>query len=164
MSAASRRENCKIYLATSRLHEVWLYYFLNHWGRVTHICVSNLTTIGSDNGLSLGRRQVITWTNAGLLLIGPLGRNFSEILFGIQTFSFKKKHMDALFFCDHTVVCGASMRSSMPCRHHAVSFLTNPHVNHPIARRENEISCHIGPSKDDTWIYSPTIFVNVSSL
>ena len=26
-----------------------------HWGRVTHICVSNLTIIGSDNGLSPGR-------------------------------------------------------------------------------------------------------------
>ena len=28
-----------------------------HWGRVTHICVSDLTSIGSDNGLSPGRRQ-----------------------------------------------------------------------------------------------------------
>ena len=26
---------------------------LTHWGRVTHICVGNLTIIGSDNGLSL---------------------------------------------------------------------------------------------------------------
>ena len=25
---------------------------LTHWGRVTHICVSDLTSIGSDNGLS----------------------------------------------------------------------------------------------------------------
>ena len=25
---------------------------LTHWGRVTHICVGNLTIIGSDNGLS----------------------------------------------------------------------------------------------------------------
>ena len=41
--------------------------FLTHWGRVTHICVSKLTIIGSDNGLSPDRRQAITWTNAGLL-------------------------------------------------------------------------------------------------
>ena len=40
-----------------------------HWGRVTHICVSKLTIIGSDNGLSPGRRQAIIWTNAGILLI-----------------------------------------------------------------------------------------------
>ena len=59
---------------------------------MTHICVGNQTTIGSDNGLSPGRRQAVIWTNAGLLLIGPLGTNFSEMLFGIQTFSFKKMH------------------------------------------------------------------------
>ena len=54
--------------------------WLTHWGRVTHICNSNLTIIGSDNGLSPDRRQAIIWTNAGILLIGPLGTNFSEIL------------------------------------------------------------------------------------
>ena len=65
-------------------------YELTHWGRVTHICVSNLIIIGSDNGLSPGRRQAIIWTTAGILLIGPLGTNFSEILIEIHTFSFKK--------------------------------------------------------------------------
>ena len=63
---------------------------LTHWGRVTHICISKLTIIGSDNGLSPERRQAIIWTNAGILLIGPLGTNFSEILIEIQTFSLKK--------------------------------------------------------------------------
>ena len=65
---------------------------LSHWGRVTHICVSKLTVIGSDNCLSPGRHQAIIWTNAGLLLIGPLGTNFSEILIEILTFSYKKMH------------------------------------------------------------------------
>ena len=46
---------------------------------MTHICVSKLTIIGSDNGLSPGQRQAIIWSNAGILLIGPLGTNFSEI-------------------------------------------------------------------------------------
>ena len=32
---------------------------LTHWGRVTHICVSKLSILGSDNGLSPGRRQAI---------------------------------------------------------------------------------------------------------
>ena len=63
---------------------------LTHWGRVTHICVSKLVIIGSDNGLAPGRRQAIIWTYAGILLIGPLGTNFSEILIEIHTFSFKK--------------------------------------------------------------------------
>ena len=66
---------------------------LTHWGRVTHICVGKLTIIASDNGLSPGRRQAIIWTNTGILLIGPLGTNFSEILIEIETFSFKKMHL-----------------------------------------------------------------------
>ena len=39
------------------------------------------------------RCQAIIWNNAGLLLIEPLGTNFSEISIGIQTFSFMKMHM-----------------------------------------------------------------------
>ena len=66
---------------------------LTHWGRLTHICVGKLTIIASDNGLSPERRQAIIWTNAGLLSIGPLRTNFSEILIGIQIFSFKKMHL-----------------------------------------------------------------------
>ena len=70
-----------------------MFLALTHWGRVTHICVGKLTIIDSDNGLSPGRHQAIIWTNAGILLIGPLGTNFNEILIGIQTFSFKKMHL-----------------------------------------------------------------------
>ena len=58
--------------------------------RVTHICISRLTITGSDNGLSPGWRQAIIWTNAGILLIGPLRTNFSEHLIAILTFSFMK--------------------------------------------------------------------------
>ena len=67
---------------------------LTHWGRVTHICVSiKHTNIGWDNGLSPGRCPAIILTNAGILLIGPLGTNFSEMLIEIYTFSFKKMHL-----------------------------------------------------------------------
>ena len=58
-----------------------------------HIYVSKLINIGSDNGLSPDRRQAIIWTNAVLLLNGPLGTNFSEILIDILTFSFKKMRL-----------------------------------------------------------------------
>ena len=64
-----------------------------HRGRVTHICVGELTIIGSDIGLSPGRRQAIIWTNAGILLIWPLGTNFREILIEINTFLLKKMHL-----------------------------------------------------------------------
>ena len=66
---------------------------LTHWGLVTHICVSKVTIIGSDNGLSSGRRQAIICTNAVTLLIGPSGTNFSKILTNIHTFSFKKMYL-----------------------------------------------------------------------
>ena len=66
---------------------------LTHCDRVMHICVSKLTIIGSDNGLSPGRRQAIIWTNAGILLIWPLRTNFSEIVIEIHTFSFSKMHL-----------------------------------------------------------------------
>ena len=104
--------NCKLHKLRTRLVEIvvntvsfaiyrnWLkcttlytLYGLTHWGRVTHICVGKLTIIASDKGLSPERRQAIIWTNAGLLLIGPLRTNFSEILIGIQIFSFKKMHL-----------------------------------------------------------------------
>ena len=65
---------------------------LTHWGWVTHICDSKLTIIGSDNGLSPEWCQAIIWANAGILLIGTLGTNFSDILNKIHAFSCKKMH------------------------------------------------------------------------
>ena len=41
----------------------------------------NQVNIGLNNGLSPVWRQAIIWNNAGLLSIGPLGRNFIEIFF-----------------------------------------------------------------------------------
>ena len=66
---------------------------LTHWGRVTHICVGNVTTLRSDNGLSPGRCQAIIRTNADILLIWPLGTNFGETLIAILTVSFKKMRL-----------------------------------------------------------------------
>ena len=80
---------------------------LIHWGRVTHICVSKLSIIGRDNGLSPGRRQAIIWTNDGILLIGPLGTNFSEILIEIQIFSLKENTFE-------NVLCETFFISSQP--------------------------------------------------
>ena len=54
-----------------------------------HICASDLTTIGWDNGLSPGRRQSIISNSAGILLIGTLGINLNEILLEINIFSLK---------------------------------------------------------------------------
>ena len=58
---------------------------------MTHICISKLTIIGSDNEVSPGWQ-----TNAGILLIGLLGTNVNEISNDIGIFSFKKKHLKML--------------------------------------------------------------------
>ena len=44
-------------------------------------------------GRGPGRHRAIIWTNARILLIGPLGTNFGEILIAIHTFSLKKTHL-----------------------------------------------------------------------
>ena len=62
---------------------------LTHWVRVMHICVSKLTIIGWDNGLSPGRRQAIIWTIDAILLTEPLGTKFNEILIEIHFHSRK---------------------------------------------------------------------------
>ena len=62
-------------------------------GWMMHICISKLTTISSDNGLSPVRCQSITWTCAGLLSIELLETSFSEIWIRILSFSFKKMHL-----------------------------------------------------------------------
>ena len=59
-----------------------------HW--VTHICIIKLTIIGCDNGLSPKQRQAIIWTNAGILLIGPLGTTSSRIESEIIDFHSRK--------------------------------------------------------------------------
>ena len=66
---------------------------LTHWGRVTHICVRELTIIGLDNGLSPGRRHSIILTNAGILWSRTSGTNFMGILIEIHTFWFQKMHL-----------------------------------------------------------------------
>ena len=83
-------------IATEYSSSFWCIIFSNpltHWGQVTHICVSELTIIGSDNGLLPGRHQAIIWTNAGILLIGRLGTKFNEILIEIHVISFKKIYL-----------------------------------------------------------------------
>ena len=59
-------------------------------GRMTHICVSKLTIIVSDERMSPGRHQAIIWTNPGILFMRILGTNFNEIN---HASSFKKMYL-----------------------------------------------------------------------
>ena len=95
---ASLSVNCIIIWHSYMFPSIWIMCLLpvnilTHWGRVMHICVSKLTIIGSDYGLSPGQRQAIIWTDAGILLMRTLVTNFSEKLREIHTFSFKKMHL-----------------------------------------------------------------------
>ena len=56
--------------------------FVNAWNHLPQCRISasvNSVCIGSNNGLSPDRRQAIIWTNAGILLIRPIGKDISEI-------------------------------------------------------------------------------------
>ena len=109
-------------------------YMLTHWGRVTHICVSKLAIICSDNDLSPGRRQAIIGTNAGILLTGQLGTNFSENVIEIYTFSFKKIHLKMssgrwLPFClGLNVLTSHPSKSFSHCRHVSPNFRAAIHA------------------------------------
>ena len=68
---------------------------LSHWNRMTHTCISKITIIGSDNGLSPGQCQAIFWTNAGIL--SNPGNKFQWNLNEIHTFSLKEMHLKMPF-------------------------------------------------------------------
>ena len=71
-------------------------YFLDVLS-ITHLpppCAVNWVSIDSNNGLSPVQHHAITWTNTGLLSIGPLESNFSEIWIKIHNFSFMKMHLN----------------------------------------------------------------------
>ena len=61
-----------------------------------YICVIKLSITGSDNGMSPDWHQAIIWTIDGILLIGPVGTNFNEIIIRIHAFSFRKVHFKML--------------------------------------------------------------------
>ena len=136
----------------------WPLEVLTHWGRVTHICVGKLTNIGSDNGLSPGRRQAIIWTNAGKSLIGPLGTNFSEFLITIHTFSFNKMHLKMLSakwrpFCLGLNVLNESLNKQFTCFNDSEIVLCMHPANE--RRRYNVTSSLIGrahPQNYPGWL------------
>ena len=75
--------------------DYWKYIYITH-NKISHdryILPFPISIVCSRNDNQVpGRQQAIIWISAGLLLIGPLGTNFSQILIAIHTFSFKKMH------------------------------------------------------------------------
>ena len=94
--------------------DIIAYLLLTHSGRVAHICISKLTIIGSDNGLSSHYLN-----QCEILLIRLLGTNSSEILSAIHTFSFKKMHLKMLSAKWHLFCLGLNV---LKLKHH-ISWL-----------------------------------------
>ena len=65
-----------------------------------------------------GRHQAIIWTNAGILLIGPLGANVNEIFIEIHAFSFKKMHLKMSSANWRQFCLGLNVLSRLPIRRH----------------------------------------------
>ena len=152
-----------------------LYFVSTHWGRVTHISVGKLNIIGSDNGLSPEQCQAIIWTNAGILLIGPLGTNFSEILIEIQTFSLTKIRLKMssakccsfrldLNVLSHDFYMGCNPTWLMQGSLHTINVYCFAHKNYITddVRRpyitENHTNFYLGPSSVEAWVStSPSV-------
>ena len=93
--------------------------WLNSWSLVTHLCVSRIIIIGSDNGLSPGRCQAISGTNTGMLLIWPFGTKFSGMFIDIYMFLAATKQLNEWYFPS---VCLSARPSDCPSVRH--TFLT----------------------------------------
>ena len=126
---------------------------LTYWGRVTHICVNRLTIIGSGNGLSPGRRQVIIWTNDFTLVIRPLRTNFCAILIAIfilMKIRFKTPSGKWRPFFLSLNVLNMS-QSTSPCigkQHYAYIY-----VVHPLAIETSCDRVHYYGRRDQQWAF-----------
>ena len=143
----------------------WIINFTN-WGRVTHVCVGNLNIIGSDNDLLPDRRQAIIWTNAGILSLGPLGTNFSEILIEIHRFSLMKMHLKMSSwkwrpFCIGLNVLRKSLISSHREKHwgcYEPNRFSSLEQNFS-SRRDNELN-----PRDQSYTYAITFWFHTRSM
>ena len=118
---------------------------------MTHICVCELTIIGSDNGLSSGRRQAIIRTNAGILLIGPLRTNTNETSIKIHTFSFNKIYLK---------LSSVKWRPFCPSLNVLIVFWAKPST-HSWGYHINAFAITVGI---DFWYKSHLLFMNVTHL
>ena len=100
---------------------------------MTHICVSKLTTFGSDNGLSPSRHQAIIWTNVAILLIGHLTINFSDYISRNLTIFFLQEN------AFENVSKMADILSLLQCvKQYVMRTKSNGGVSRQICRHANE--------------------------
>ena len=71
-----------------------LHTLLCLWLLIIHVGILVFIDIYDIYIYILDTKQAITWTNAALLLIRPLGTNFSENLINIQNVSLIEMHLN----------------------------------------------------------------------
>ena len=124
---------------------------LTHWGWVTHICVGDLTIIiVSDNGLSTDRCQAITWTNAGILLIGPWGTKLNEWNFNQNTNIFIHENAFENIVCETAAIlfrpqCVNIFQAYPDSKVHGA-------IMGPIWGRQDPGGPHVGPMNFVIWV------------
>ena len=89
----SRESNFTLISRATTLYNELEDYNSTHLPIMPHICVSESGHHCFIYWIGAIRHQAIFWTNAGLLLVRPLGTIFSEILIKIRNFSFTKMHL-----------------------------------------------------------------------
>ena len=120
---------------------IW-YVALIYWDQVTHICVSKLTIIRSDYALTPGRHQAIVQTNARILLIWPLGTNFSKAWISIHTFSFKNEFEDVVWEMTAILYWTQRIKGLDSHRHGSCSQIYRTHnIQPPLG----VVHCYIDP-------------------
>ena len=95
---------------------------LIHWGRVTHMCVSELTIIGSDNGLSPGRRQAIIWTREWWNIVNWTLRNKLQWNFIRNSNIFIQQNALENVVCEMASIC-LGLNVLIPITYQASKFL-----------------------------------------
>ena len=127
---------------------------LTHWGRVTHICVRKLTIIGSDNGLSPGRRQAIIWTNDRILLMRPLGTNFSEIFIRNSNIFIHENALENVV-CQMASIClGVNVLNSQGISSHGTGVVLQQYSGFITRRVNMQSTARFARSDRLNWIMS----------
>ena len=112
---------------------------LTHWGRVMYISISELSIIGSDNGLSPGRRQATIWTNTiwtNIVNWTP-GNKFQLNIIEIHIFSFKKMHLKRSSAKRRPFCLGLNVLRTQPHLHDST------HIDHAIDLQTSNLT-HCG--------------------
>ena len=86
---------------------------LTHWGGVTHICVSKLSIIDSDNGLSPGRHQAIIWTKCWNVLNFISSAKWRPFCLGLNVLTILYTRPDILHYNDVIMGTIASQITSL---------------------------------------------------